>query len=195
MQRSAKRCAAFRGPYALAAVGPGSAEQRCTASGTRSSDHAGSQLRPPMQRALLQQRIPDISRLFLLQPFAFSECHTVRSMRGPCGLQAAAGVVALAQREPYPVLDLFGDWAIVPPMPPTSPGSGRRKSPRWSFAPCRRRSLPFGLTSRDGLTEVFRVARGDNRPPGHANITRVIISRSALRPLQQQADSRSRKLE
>jgi len=68
-----------------------------------------------MQHALLQQRIADIGRFFLIQSFAFLERQAVWSMRGPCRLQAAAGVAALAQREPDPVLDLFQIGRLADP--------------------------------------------------------------------------------
>jgi hypothetical protein len=68
-----------------------------------------------MQRALLQQRIADIGRLFLFQPFAFLERQAVRPMRGPCRLQGAAGVAALAQREPDPVLDFLQIGRLADP--------------------------------------------------------------------------------
>src|SRR2546421_9309586 len=66
-----------------------------------------------MPRALLQQRIADVGRLFLFQPLAFLERQAVRSMRGPCRLQGTAGVAALAQREP--VLDLLQIGCLTHP--------------------------------------------------------------------------------
>src|SRR6185369_17388940 len=64
------------------------------------SHRFGVELRPPVQRAFLQQCIADIGSLFLFQPFAFPKRQAVGSMRGPGRLQGAAGVAALAQREP-----------------------------------------------------------------------------------------------
>ena len=65
-----------------------------------------------MQRALLQQRIADIGRLFLFQPFAFPKRQAVRPMRDPCRLQGAAGVAALAQREQirFWIFSRLGVW-------------------------------------------------------------------------------------
>ena len=54
---------------------------------TMTSDRLSIELRPPIQRAFLQQRISDIRRFFLFQPFTFLECQAVRPMRGPCRLQ------------------------------------------------------------------------------------------------------------
>ena len=68
-----------------------------------------------MQRAFLQQRVADIGRLFLFQPFAFLERQAVRPMRGPCRLQGAACVAALAQREPDPVLDFLQIGRLADP--------------------------------------------------------------------------------
>jgi hypothetical protein len=68
-----------------------------------------------VQRTLLQQRILDVGRFFLFQPFAFLERQAVRPMRGPCCLQGAAGVAALAQREPDPVLDFLQIGRLADP--------------------------------------------------------------------------------
>ena len=83
---------------------------------TRASDRLGAELRAPMLQALLQQRVPDVGRLFLVQPLARLEREILRPMRGPGGLQAAAGVAALAQREPDPVLNFLEVGRLSHPL-------------------------------------------------------------------------------
>src|SRR5579864_1478150 len=58
-----------------------------------------------MRPALLQHGVPDVVCLLILQPLAFAEHQAGLAMRVPGGLEAAAGVAALAQREPDAVLD------------------------------------------------------------------------------------------
>src|SRR6266702_479347 len=58
-----------------------------------------------MQHALFEQRIADIGGLLILQTLAFAKRQARLAMRVPCGLEAEAGVAALAQGEPGAVLD------------------------------------------------------------------------------------------
>ena len=68
-----------------------------------------------MQRTLLQQRVADVGRFFFFQPFARLERQAVGPMCGPCCLEASAGMAALAQREPDPVLDLLQIGRLADP--------------------------------------------------------------------------------
>ncbi len=68
-----------------------------------------------MQPALLQERIADVVRFLILQTLALAERQARLAMRVPRGLEAAAGMAALAQREPDAVLDSFEVRSLADP--------------------------------------------------------------------------------
>ena len=84
--------------------------ERALSGAITASDRLGADLRGPvaLHQRSLQQRVPGCRAA--RPPTAAripSMRQIIRPMRGPCRLQAAAGVAALAQRKPDPVPDLF----------------------------------------------------------------------------------------